>query len=135
MSDYSDNPKRRIVQIALRQMGEKPVGYALTTFSPARENSDQYLKEHAEARAKSMTLVTKPEQRVEMVSQIKQGMSAAQVMAIIGPPDFVFTEWEYDIDSDRPYTFVISWTEDGHVKETTTIRPAKWENGERDRFD
>lgn len=131
-NSYSFNSGRRRIQLALRRMGEPPAGYAVTVFSPERENHDRYWAEHEIEEARWMKQRTDPRFRTQQASKIRNGMSPQEVIRTIGPPDFVRDNWQYDLDGPSPSTLIITWTATPRVRAYWQTRPALWELNLRD---
>ncbi len=129
---YSYNPLRRLIQLSIRRMGEKPNGHAVTAFSPERTNRDLYWAERESEEKKHTTFATPPATRAHQAMKVKSGMSPIEILRLIGPPDYVRDKWEYDLDGDSPTTLIIHWNEQNRVQSFWQTRPALWELGLRD---
>ncbi len=122
--NYSTHQTRRIVQLALRRLGEKPTELPVTSFRKYR-SSEKYKPRTWDA------------PRLARVSSIKASMKPEEVLDTIGPPDYVESgqnirregpwpvAWRYDMDAEPPYTLLLVW-ENHQVKTVEKISPALW---------
>ena len=68
------------------------------------------------------------DEREKLVASIKRGMSAREVLDVLGSPDFVsYPECSYDLDGDDPRTAAISW--DAHQVKGVKLTKARWKDG------
>ena len=119
--NFSTYTTRQNVQLALRRLGRKPGAFPCTSFKTEHRNYDQmkpYMRKPA------------PGNRETNVEKVKKGMSPEEVIDLLDCPDYIpRREWQYDIDSEKPYTLNISWTDERTVKEVKMISPALWKEG------
>lgn len=107
---------RQIAQLSLRRIGEKPKPLPCNSFE---------INEGGESKPFNPTL---NRERHENVSNVKVGMSAKQILTLIGPPDYIsYDKWSYDMDADRPFTLTIKMG----ARKSTAIKRQKpiWLNG------
>ena len=107
---------RQIAQLSLRRLGEKPEALPCNSFK---------IEEGGKSKRFNPTL---KRERHKNVSSVEVGMSAKQILTLIGPPDFVSCdEWSYDMDADQPFTLTIKMD----ARESTAITREKpiWLNG------
>jgi len=111
---------RQISQLSLRRLGEAPNPLAIFEF-PKHQADDNLRPEPRKNREKQ-------------VASVKSGMSAIEVLKILGSPDFIsYPEWSYDLDGDDPKSVTISW-DSYHVKAVNITKPL-WNDGmSRDRL-
>lgn len=114
---------RTAIQTALRRLGEKPAPLPITQF--------RFVNDGAK-RARVVPIELK-RPRAEMVGEVKAGMSPLEVLQTIGAPDFVpdvgrACTWEYDMDADPPYTFVVTWSQElpPTLVEVERVMPPRW---------
>jgi len=135
--DFADFGLRQMVQLALRRLGERPACYAATRFRYQHQGGGS----GDVVRVKS-TFTNREQGRERLAA----GMTPDSVLKLVGAPDLVTQRrtkqpqpsfrdyWEYDFDTDAPYTLRLSWTEDGRVDRVEIIRPPVWRDGKtRDR--
>jgi hypothetical protein len=125
---------RQIVQLALRRLGEKPTGLAATRFHHVKKGT----------RLGNFVDVKSPmPERTEGVERIRNDMTPADVLGMLGAPDFVgrrnptdpgCTEvWEYDLDSSPAFTLRIIWDQKRvRVESIERLTPALWQTDTRD---
>ncbi len=107
---------RQIAQLSLRRLGEKPEALPCNSFE---------IEQGGGAKPFNPTL---KRERHKNVSSVKVGMSAKQILTLIGPPDFVsYDEWSYDMDADAPFTFTIKM--DARKSPAITREEPIWLNG------
>jgi len=107
---------RQIAQLSLRRLGEKPKSLPCNSFN---------VNEGGESKPFNPTL---KRERHENVSNVKVGMSAKQILTLIGPPDFIsYDTWSYDMDADRPFTLTIKM--DARNSTAISREKPKWLNG------
>jgi hypothetical protein len=119
--NYSTYTTRQSIHLALRRLGEKPGPFPCTQFKT----------EHKEYK-KMKPYVREPVDgsRHTNATKIQKGMSPEQVINLVDCPDYIpGRTWQYDMDTDEPYTLAISWTDDLKVKEIKMTRPALWKEG------
>lgn len=129
--NYSTFGIRRLVQLSLRRMGEKPLELANTSF-----------RLHGSDKAFEPRKWAKP--RAQRADVVKAGMTPIEVLNAIGAPDYVEfgqdikrqgpweAAWRYEMDAESTYTLLVIW--DGHkVKAKEKIRPALWKGNELSR--
>lgn len=112
---------RQVSRLSLRRLGEKTSSLPVYEFACA-DRGDEYFR--------PKPLACSVESRFPLV---KRGMTARDVLALMGSPDFVVGDgWEFDVAGKSAATYVIKWDR-GRVSQTRRIAP-KWKNGlERDR--
>lgn len=117
-NSYSTATLRQVVQLSLRRLGATPKTLPVHTFRLRSPGSS------APTPTPALTVA-----RHENVDQIKVGMNAKEVLALIGSPDYVARDsWSYDMDSDPPYSLNLTW----NVKTVTKITredPPIWKSG------
>jgi hypothetical protein len=67
--------------------------------------------------------------RHERTSKLKHKLNPQEVLDLLGPPDEVIpvrAQWRYDIDTDSPYSFLITWEDHRTVSKIERIRPPLW---------
>ncbi len=135
-ASYCFNELRQVVQLALRRIGEKPAGLAAIGFHYVE-------KDELFENGKDVEVKNPIPDRVEGAVRIQKGMTPAEVLAVLGAPDFVArrnsTEpggtdvWEYDLDADPTYTFRITWDhQEVRVASVERLTPALWQTNTRD---
>ncbi len=115
--NYSRRRFRQAVQFTLRELGEVPQEFPCTSFSTTRER-------------KILPHIELPAPRAERVSLLQPGQRAEAVIDAIGTPDFVFFQrrtWEYDMDTEDPYTLRVQWKSLTEVDRIEIVRPALWQ--------
>lgn len=116
---------RRHVHLALRKLGEKPAKLPCTWF---RYKSNDGPGEYVET-------PELPAPRAERVDLLKAGMTPIEVLRTIGPPDFVIhgrePAWEYDMDTEEPYTLCVFWRDLKVVEKWQKVTPPRWQDGDR----
>lgn len=121
--NQSEASLRRAVHLALRKLGAKPTELPCTWFRHTRTGK---LGETVE-----VPPLMKP--RAECLDQVKAGMNPVDVLRAIGALDYVDFQheaWEYDIDTDKPFTFRVFWRNKKDVDRTERIEPPVWKQGE-----
>lgn len=105
---------RQIAQLSLRRLGESPKPLPVFEF-PKRRADGNFRPE--------------PQERHEaQLASIKSGMSAQEVLEILGSPDFIsYPEWSYDLEGVDPKSATISW-ESHKVKDVNITNPL-WGDG------
>lgn len=120
---------RRIVQVSLRLMGEKPQGYPATYwYHLERKKSEDhdYLTIGPEYQQKNYR-----KSRHERASQLTEGLKPVAVLDIMGPPDVMerwVRAWRWDVDTEPPYSLVVEW--DRRLYKVTAVRrvqPPLWQ--------
>ncbi|QDT04852.1 hypothetical protein K227x_32490 [Rubripirellula lacrimiformis] len=105
---------RQVSQLSLRRLGESPE--PLPVFEFPKHRVDGNLRPEPR------------DDREKLVASIKRGMSAPEVLRILGSPDFIsYPEWSYDLDCGDPKTAKILW-DSHHVKDVTLTKPL-WKDG------
>ena len=111
---------RQVVHLSLRRLGRLPGPWPSTVFDV---EYDDYARRHP-YQAKAA-----PGPRHTHAREVKQGMTAEQVLDLIGAPDFCgYAAWEYDLDTTPPSSLTITW-DVRHVTGVKTIKPALWQQG------
>jgi len=123
---YGTYELRQMVQLALRRLGEKPAGYAPTSFEVRKGDTKRKVFE---------STATFPD-RDRSVGRLQKQMKPIEVLNTVGPPDYVDSSksaWQYDIDCANPYTLSVVW-EERRVAEIKKQSPPLWKVGHtRDR--
>lgn len=116
---WSSRTLRRIVQDALRILGERPEELPCTFFRLAgADYSDPYI-----------SLPPLPAPRATRVDLVQEGASAMQVLQAVGPPDDVIhyqRAWEYSMDADEPYTLRLIFSDEHRVAVIERLTPPLW---------
>jgi hypothetical protein len=104
------DPMRQQVQLALRRLGERPAGYPVREVMLKPAGSDQEIPYHPPKQAAP---------RANRVRLVNRNLTPRKVVDAIGEPDYKLRPaagdpdadwvWEYDIDSEKPYTLRIVW--------------------------
>ena len=113
---YETYSIRQIAQLSLRRLGEKPKSLPCHSFEITMDGE-----------SKRFNPILKNE-RHENVSKVKVGMSAKQILTLIGPPDFIsYDKWSYDMGVSTPFTLTIKMD----ARKSTAIERQKpiWLNG------
>ncbi len=114
---------RELVHLSLRRLGEKPAYFPIVL--PKIEAVAGGDGGHPPCPAP-------PFPRAQRAAGIRTGLSPDEVVKLLSGPDFVgddsanHSTWEYDIDSDRPYTLVLHW-KGRRVGSIERLRPARWQ--------
>ncbi|WP_168564978.1 outer membrane protein assembly factor BamE [Crateriforma spongiae] len=111
---------RQVSQLSLRRLGESPKTLPVFEF-PKHRASGNLRPERQNDRAKQIV-------------SVKNGMSAEDVLKILGSPDFIdYSEWSYDLDGDDPKTATITW--DSYEVKSINVTKPLWRDGlSRDRL-
>ena len=119
--NYRTFGTRQNAHLSLRRLGETPGAFPCTEFDVEHrvfEKQKPYVRKPV------------PGARHTHTEKIKKGMTPEQVINFLDCPDYIHRDdWQYDMDTKKPYTFTIEWTEDRKVKKTGIARPALWEEG------
>lgn len=109
---------RQVAQLSLRRLGEVPSRLPVYYFSTAGgDPSDRY----------SPPRLQQPRDR--SASQIKEGMTAKEVLNSVGAPDYVGNgTWSYDMDAKEPFSLTLKW-KNGQVEAILRDQPALWQSG------
>ncbi len=111
---------RRMVQLALRRLGEKPQPLPCTVLEQTGKNYHDRIVYVPPA-------LTVP--RADNVDKVKVGMKTEEVCELLGVPDYILgTHWEYDLDTQPPCTLVFEW-KNWHATEINKLEPARWQEG------
>ncbi len=125
--DHRVMGSRRIVQLSLRRLGEKPAELPVITF--------QAWEDGAPGKEVEPRRWDKP--RSERVPLLTRKMSPREVLDTLGPPDYVEhghdlwrqgpweTAWRYDMDDKEPYTLLVIWDK-RKVSAVERITPPLW---------
>lgn len=116
--DYKTFTLRQIVQLSLRRLGATPRNLPVTGFYVSYKD---YRKNHP---LKTGPLV---QPKTTCIPKLKQGMTPERAISLIGTPDVVRSEgnWEYDL---KHSTLILSW--DGrHIKGIREKHPPNWQVG------
>ena len=110
---------RRMVQLALRRLGQTPQPLPDTVLERAGKNyHDRIVYEPP--------ILTVP--RANNADKVKIGMKTEEVCQLIGVPDYIIgTKWEYDLDSQPPRTLVLDW-KNWQVSDVSPVEPARWQD-------
>ncbi|HEX5219951.1 MAG TPA: hypothetical protein VFZ59_10320 [Verrucomicrobiae bacterium] len=119
---YTFYETRRLASLALRQLGEAPVGFSAIGFLPQDKTNA-----HSAAFRRTGT------------SRLALGQTPKMVYEILGPPDYIEHvgkekgsglrwngAWRYDVDGSSPHSLVISWDVDGCLKAINRVTPPLW---------
>lgn len=94
---YSSFSIRQFAQLSLRRLGEKPRSLPCHSFEIQRDGKSQPFTPNLK------------NERHENVSNLKVGMSAKEILTLIGPPDFVsYDKWSYDMDAKPPFSLTLT---------------------------
>lgn len=114
-------------QTALRRLGETPQGFPATRFR----------RTHAEREKRVPVAVTMSGRRADHVDGVKAGMLPLDVLRTSNAPDALVRAgrsfaWEYDIDSEDPFTLRVHWTlhNPPTVSQVERLRPPLWKDGD-----
>ncbi|MCF7957951.1 MAG: hypothetical protein K9M57_05825 [Phycisphaerae bacterium] len=120
---YSEYSMRRIAQLSLRRLGQKPKPYPCTRF---RVNDTEFDLCHP------YVPVPLDKDRRLMAEEVARGMGPEAVLGVVGAPDLIsWDRWHYDMDCEKPYTLIVCWDENevcGIQKKT----PVMWQTDEWD---
>lgn len=117
---YSTLEVRQVVQLSLRRLGEQPKPL------PANEFCIRY-SDYRKDRPYVPKGLTVP--RHANTGRLTPGMSAEQVLDLVGAPDFVGRDtWEYDMDANPPFSLVLKWGT-REVKGIEKKSPPLWQQG------
>ena len=120
-----DQTPRQVIHLALRRLGEKPRVFPCVHFVMADSDPPTWA-----------TLPEPNSPRENGVESLQRGLTPEAVVRLVGSPDFVSdfgsvcgdrTKWEYDMDTQKPYTLEITWGNDGVVEMFAEIRPPLWQ--------
>lgn len=115
---YSEYTLRQIAQLSLRRLGKKPKALPNYSFDIRTQDKTEPFQ---------TPVLRVP--RDENADQIKVGMTAKQILNLIGSPDFIGNDtWSYDMDSDTPYSLNVTFDEKTVVKLTRDTTPI-WKSG------
>ena len=113
---------RQTVQLALRRLGQAPKGSGSIVLGLEEDPvGGKPVTPPAEVGA---------EARVGTAGNVKEGMSAREVVALIGNPDCASGPggFAWDIDGEKPFTLAIAF-KDGKVRSIQKIDPPEWKAG------
>jgi hypothetical protein len=117
---------RCAAQLALRRLGDRPRGLPCTRFMLKEPGS----REIWIPREQPLARWVGPD-------QVREQQTPMEVITVIGAPDFTDASWptgkntwDYDVDTDDPYTLRVHWNDDCRVHRVEVIRPALWKQGE-----
>lgn len=121
---------RQGAHLALRRLGQVPGDQPCTQFSRVRGEK----LEEAPREPLAVPRATRGE-------WVVAGMNAVQVLERVGAPDFAWmtnqrpirATWDYDMDTDDPYSLRVHWNDRCAVNRVEIIRPPLWQGQERDR--
>jgi len=121
---------RRIVQVSLRLLGEKPQGYPATFwYHLVRKTVDDndYLTSGAKYQPRQYRM-----SRHERAPQLAEGMKPVEVLDVMGPPDVVerwVHAWRWDVDTESPYSLVVEWDRRLYkVLAVRRVQPPLWQS-------
>ena len=113
---------RQVTHLSLRRLGEKPGAFANTYVET---HFDDYRKESFP----DPPTLARP--REESADGIRKGMIPEDIVKLLGYPDFIgatgWSTWEYDMDSDPPFSLILHWGEEGVSK--IERKPPLWKQG------
>ncbi len=119
LGSYSVFDFRQLTQISLRRIGVSPKALPIYLFEVRFNDFNRnHIYEYP--------ISTIP--RTTAYLDVKPGMTPEMVLAVLGSPDFVKTStdaWEYDIDSQEPFTLKIEW-EKNLVTKVEKQSPPAW---------
>jgi hypothetical protein len=96
---YRTYSLRQVAQLSLRRLGVAPRPLPCHTFELMKHGT-----------SKPFVPTTRERPRHESVQEVKVGMSAKQVLNLIGSPDFIdFDTWSYDMDADTPFSVTLTF--------------------------
>ncbi len=98
---YSTFTLRQVAQLSLRRLGEVPENLPCHEFSIVLEGKSHPFVPRVQERP-----------RHELVNDVKVGMSALEVLNLIGSPDFMsYDQWSYDMNAPTPFTITFTFNE------------------------
>lgn len=116
---------RAKAQSALRRLGVRPAGLPATCFWHANKDFKN----------REPVCVDQVAHREESCAKVRVGMPPSEVLNTIGAPDAVTSAegeaWEYDIDSEEPFTLRVRWTtiSPPTVSGIERVTPPRWMDG------
>lgn len=130
-TEWSDFNLRKVTQLSLRRMGERPACHPATEFR-------HYAKRYEDM--KPFEPLAHAEPREQRAGSVKENMKPLEALKEIGPPDYVGCGpgpwpqnwyWDYDMDAEEPYTLRVTWNaETPTVQSTQRIMPPLWQVGD-----
>jgi hypothetical protein len=122
---YGEYTLRRVAQVSLRRLGERPAGRHATCF-----------RRHLEGGQGERFAGGPAEPGERRLGELRKGLTALQVLELAGPPDAVFLPlhaWEYDAGGAEAHTVRLVWDR-RQVASVEHVRPPAWaeEEGEHD---
>lgn len=116
---------RPVVKLALRMLGEEPVGFSCYSFRlrlPDRDFAD----------CPALNAPERIANRAAKVTLVRPDMNPQDTLELLGVPDFLPSRdsWDYDfVDKDNGFTFRIEWNTATWLPESVRmIRPGAWCN-------
>jgi hypothetical protein len=118
-------PRQR-AQIALRRLNAEPAGLPAFRFSLEEEDE----------RDSQVQLGAREPSAAAASGKLRPGMTPMEIVGLLGSPDAIWPNWEYDFGLQDGCTLRIQLDrKDKHAVAIETIRPPTWENHvERDRY-
>lgn len=111
---------RQVVQLSLRRLGKTPRRLPVHRFYIEYED---YKKNYLFAPTQSA------ETRATNTEKVKPGMNAVRILDLIGGPDFVGRDtWEYDMDTNPPFSLILKWDRRQVVNVQKKVPPL-WKEG------
>ncbi|MBI2922001.1 MAG: hypothetical protein HYY18_13020 [Planctomycetes bacterium] len=119
---YQTFGTRQTVQLALRRLGQAPEGGGSIVI--------RFEEDPAAGKPVTPAVEVGAKARVGKVGDVKEGMSAREIVALIGNPDCVSERgsFAWDIDGEKPFTLVVAFKE-GKVGSIRKIDPPDWKAG------
>ena len=109
---YSTFGLRQVAQLSLRRLGVQPKSLPSYSFKIERNG-----------KRRPFVIPARKRPRHEAVEEVAVGMSAKQVLTLIGAPDFIsHGTWRYDMDADAPFSFTLTF-DDRKVTESKWKAP------------
>jgi hypothetical protein len=117
---YSTSTLRQVAQLSLRRLGETPRPFPVTEFKKRFADSTKDT-EYAPPALEGP--------RHSRVDEVKSGMTAEQVLTLIGAPDYIESDtWEYDMDAKPAYSLILKWQARSIIR-VERKSPALWKDG------
>lgn len=113
---------RQTVQLALRRLGQAPEGSGSIVI--------RFEEDPAAGKPGNPPVEVAAKARAGKAGDVKEGMAAKDVVALIGNPDCVSERGSFgwDIDGEKPFTLAIAF-KDGNVHAMRKIDPPTWKVG------
>jgi hypothetical protein len=109
---------RRLAQISLRRLGQRPRGYPVLTFSESERRA---------ALRQPQPGPIDGETRHANLARVRRSTPLAGVYQLLGSPDEAAGHfWRYDVDVDPPYTVLLWLGQDDAVTRIVRYLPPFW---------